>query len=157
MIELLEPLATIPGVCYVMMVTHDGVPITMPGGDAGQVDRSADFGGMGRDDALAALATGWLADLAQATGRLSWNAPERAVLRAGRGTLVLQRMRSAILLVILSKGLDPQSVRLAMDGTAARIERMLRSMGMEPELPQSNESVEPRAALPSSSESSWAS
>ena len=67
---------------------------------------------------------------------------------------VLQRMRSAILLVILSKGLDPQSVRLAMDGTAARIERMLRSMGMEPELPQPNESVEPRAALPSSSDPS---
>ena len=38
--------------------------------------------------------------------------------------------------------------------TRDHTERMLRSMGMEPELPQSNESVEPRVALPSSSDPS---
>jgi hypothetical protein len=51
------------------------------------------------------------------------------VLKGARGTLVLQATRSAVLLVILARGLSPEQVRLPMDGTIARIERSLRGMG----------------------------
>lgn len=151
MISALEPLAALPGVHLVMMVTQEGIPIAMPGKaqtEAPSTENDEDgfapeFGALGREDALAALATGWLAEINQAVAPLSWTAPQRVLLKAARGTLVLQKTRGAVLLVVLAKGLDPEEIRLSMDGTVARIERSLRNMGGEevPATPSDTEAV----------------
>jgi predicted regulator of Ras-like GTPase activity (Roadblock/LC7/MglB family) len=140
----LEMLAELPGVRHVMLVTEDGVPVAVPGGrsrysprdpSASELDiegeeegdRSA-FGSLSTEDALAALAIGLLGDLSLAVGQMSWNEPTRVVLKAARGTLILQTMRGAVLLVLLARGMGAEETRLAMDGTIARIERSLRGM-----------------------------
>ena len=151
MIQALQPLVEIPGVRVVMLVTPDGVPIAIPTsgasgapqGDPGSQPESLDHGPLGQEDAVAAIATGWLAEAESHVAPLSWNAPQRIVLRAARGTLVLQRTRTAILLVILARGMDPEDVRLSMDGTIARIERGLRNMGVEDAAPDRTSSVAP--------------
>lgn len=117
----LDQLRDVPGVVNVLLVTRDGVRISALG------ERSADE--QKRDDALAALATSWLTELAEACGLVSVSEPRRVVLSAHRGTIVLQRTASAVMIVELARGLDPESIRLAMDGSAGRIERALRSMG----------------------------
>ena len=131
MIAMLEPLAELPGVELVMLVTHDGVPVAVPG-------RAAKDGGpeggnlvLGKEDGIAACAAGWLTELSHAVAPLSWGDPGRVVLRCARGVLVMRRARSAVLMVLLSRGLSPEDVRLSMDGTVARIERSLRGMGRE--------------------------
>jgi len=130
-IAALQPLADLPGVRLVMLITHDGVPIAVPGKSAGDGDVDVETGGFGfgKNDAFAAIASGWLGDVERSVAELSWHAPRRAVLRAARGTLVLNKTSSAILLVLLARGLGPEEVRLSMDGTIARIERNLRGMG----------------------------
>jgi len=115
-----------------MLVSPDGVPIAVPGSDKHSPTDDAealDHGALGREDALAAIAAGWVNELEQAVAPLSWNPPGRIVLKAARGTLVMQQMRGATLLVILARGLDPEQVRLSMDGAVARIERSVRNMG----------------------------
>jgi len=112
-IAFLEPLARVPGVEYVLLISHDGVPI------AHAVGSSDAF----RDESLAALAASWLNDVTLAVAPLTWHAPERVCLRAARGTLVLRRSPSACLVVVLARETSPEDVRLAMDGTLARIER----------------------------------
>lgn len=133
MMEALEPLAELPGVRLVMLVTLDGVPVAVPGvaevGEPGQA--AGDMGFHGKNDALAAIASGWLAELTQAVAPLSWSAPKRIVMKAARGTLVMQKTKSAILVLIIARGMAPEEVRLSMDGTIARIERSLRSMGRD--------------------------
>ena len=52
---------------------------------------------------------------------------ERIVLKGARGILVMRRIENAILVVLLSRGLSPEDVRLSMDGTIARIERTPRT------------------------------
>ena len=112
MINFLEPLARLPGVESVLLISHDGVPIAHAGG-----------GDVSREDSTAALAASWLNDLSAAVAPLTWNAPERICLRAARGTLVLRRSESACLVVMLGREASPEDVRLSMDGTLARIER----------------------------------
>jgi predicted regulator of Ras-like GTPase activity (Roadblock/LC7/MglB family) len=150
-IETLAPLADLPGVELVMLVTPDGVPVAVPGrspvrlepraeevepdanddedelaGRSGSSERP-----LSREEKLAALATGWLADLRGAAGLCSWTEPRRAVLEGARGTLVLLRTRSAVLFALLEQGLDPDQLRLPMEGAAARIERSLRDLGSQ--------------------------
>jgi predicted regulator of Ras-like GTPase activity (Roadblock/LC7/MglB family) len=122
-----DQLRDVPGVVNVLLVTRDGVTISALS------QRSADE--QKRDDALAAQATTWLDELAEACGLVSAAEPRRVVLSAQRGTLVLQRAASAVMIVELARGLDPESVRLTMDGSAGRIERALRSMGRSVEGP----------------------
>jgi len=130
MIAMLEPLAELPGVELVMLVTHDGVPVAVPGRAAKEGDEENNLV-LGKEDGIAACAVGWLNELAYAVAPLSWGDPGRVVLRCARGVLVMRRARSAVLMVLLSRGLSPEDVRLSMDGTVARIERSLRGMGRE--------------------------
>jgi predicted regulator of Ras-like GTPase activity (Roadblock/LC7/MglB family) len=111
-IAFLEPLSRLPGVEFVLLISHDGVPIA----HAGSGDAS-------REDSIAALAASWLNDITAAVAPLTWNAPERICLRAARGTLVLRRSESACLVVLLGREASPEDVRLSMDGALARIER----------------------------------
>jgi predicted regulator of Ras-like GTPase activity (Roadblock/LC7/MglB family) len=131
MIEMLEPLAELPGVELVMLVTHDGVPVAVPGRAAKEGEAEANNLVVGKEDGIAACAVGWLNELSHAVAPLSWGDPVRVVLRCARGILVMRRARSAVLMVLLSRGLSPEDVRLSMDGTVARIERSLRGMGRE--------------------------
>ena len=132
--DSLEPLGELPGVDLVMLVTDDGVPIALVGVDSGGAESgdetdAAAIPSMGRGDALAALAVGWLNELKLATAPLSWGEPQRIVMRCARGSIVMRRTRGAILLLLLAQGVSPEDVRLSMDGAVARIERSLRNMG----------------------------
>ncbi len=113
MIAFLESLSRLPGVEFVLLISHDGVPIAHAGGTS----ESA------HEESLAALAAAWLNDVGAAVAPLGWRAPERMCLRAARGTLVLRHSPSASLVVLLGREAAPEDVRLSMDGTLARIER----------------------------------
>ena len=133
MISALQPLTQLPGVQMVMFVTEDGVPIAVPG-NACEEDGGLGFVGddgqnLGREDAIAAVATGWMREIQQGVGQASWHEPDRIVLRGVRGTLVMQRARGAVLLLLLSRGLAPEEVRLPMDATVARLNRNSGSGG----------------------------
>lgn len=113
MMHVLQPLSTLPGVEYVMLVSHDGVPIAHMGGiSEGE-----------REQSLAALAAAWLNDISMAVGPLTWSTPDRVCLRAARGTLILRRSESACLVVLLGREVSPENLRLPMDGVMARLER----------------------------------
>ena len=129
MIAFLEPLARLPGVEFVILVSHDGVPIAHVSGNGETVS----------DESLAALAASWLNDVGQAVAPLGWHSPERICLRAARGTLVLRHSPSACLVVCLGRETAPEDVRLSMDGTLARIERARTGRSRQ----------EPAAAAPS--------
>lgn len=139
MIEVLEPLAELPGVRMVMLVTSDGVPIAVPGKSAGasngedELSLSSESGlpDLGRNDALAAIATGWLGEIQHAVGQNSWTEPNRVVLKGARGTLVLQRAKNSILFVLLARGLAAEEVRLSMKGAIKRLERNVNSAGRD--------------------------
>ncbi len=149
MIEALEPLAELPGVQLVMLVTHDGVPIAVPGKKAGPSPAEL-LEATNREEALAALAVGWLKELGAAVAPLSWDEPRRIVLRCARGVLVVSQARSAVLVVLLARGSSAEDVRLAVDGTIARIERTLRGMGRESHsTPSAPSKTHPPGPLPS--------
>jgi predicted regulator of Ras-like GTPase activity (Roadblock/LC7/MglB family) len=112
-IAFLESLSRLPGVEFVLLISHDGVPIAHARGTSES----------SHEESLAALAASWLNDLGHAVAPLGWHAPERACLRGARGTLVLRRSESACLVVCLGRETSPEDVRLPMDGTLARIER----------------------------------
>lgn len=130
MIEALEPLSALPGVTLAMLVTKEGIPISVSRGKGHASDEDSDTrldtAAIGRDDALAALAVGWSNELKNATAPLSWDTPKRVVLRCARGAIVMRSMRGAVLLLVLARGASPEDVRLPMDGTVKRIERSLR-------------------------------
>lgn len=129
MIDLLEPLAQLPGVELALLSTHDGVPIASVGRIAGQsIDESGGGMGMTKDDGLAAMTAAWVGEVAEAVAPLSWMTPARISLRGARGVLVLQRMETALLVVLLARGLTAEDVRLSMEGTIARVERTLRQV-----------------------------
>ena len=181
MIDLLEPLAELAGVRLVVLVTNDGVPIAVPGRRPetsafarADAESAADAQAVSTDDdqpevvrqnsvaderddpltdaeALSAFSMGWIDEITRAVGPLSWDGPERVVLRAARGTLVLRRTHNAWLLVLLAGGLRSEDVVLAMEGTTARIERKVRSMGAGEPAPnlQSEAGAEVPAPFPS--------
>ena len=157
--HILEPLSHIPGVRVLAMVTPDGVPITVQCSqpdrrkapraktDAGGAEnrRGMELGGSAPEaspsagerslessedmEALAALATAWIGEINRAVAPLSWDAPRRLVLRAARGTLILQQAPGALLLAVLDGGLSAEDLRLPMDGAIARMQRHLKSLG----------------------------
>lgn len=132
---VLEPLALVPGVRMTAVIGFDGVPVaSMPGcrmrGENGSATASLDS-----DEGLhsfAALASGWMSDLTRTLGQLAWNAPDRAVLVATHGALVLQRGPGAILLVVLEHGTSPEELRVPMEGALGRMRRLLRGLGDTP-------------------------
>jgi predicted regulator of Ras-like GTPase activity (Roadblock/LC7/MglB family) len=148
-IEIIQPLASLPGVLVAGLVTDDGVPVAVPGAASGEGEAGAPW----RDpDVLAAIAAAWTDDLERALGKLSWDAPRRAAMRAARGTLLVLPTSGALLVVVLEQGMQPDGLWLSMEGAAARIERMLRGMGdrIEASAPgEKNTDVEPPAPLPS--------
>lgn len=113
MISFLESLSRLPGVEYVLLISHDGVPIAHAAGTSEGA----------REESFAALTASWLNDVSHAIAPLGWHTPERVCLRGARGTLVLRRSESACLVVQLGREAAPEDVRLSMDGTLARIER----------------------------------
>jgi predicted regulator of Ras-like GTPase activity (Roadblock/LC7/MglB family) len=170
----LEMLAELPAVRHVMLITEDGVPIATSRTPASaappenetvveieEESEALNTPSLGTEDALAGLAIGLLGELGSAIGPLSWDAPRRLVLRAARGTLVMQSMKGAVLLVLLGRGLGAEEVRLSMDGTIARIERSLRSMesadaerGYDASGRRAGHQQEPPGPMPSTSEES---
>ena len=159
MMEALEPLARVPGVRLAALVTDDGVPVAVPGWGrgAGKAEKTGTRG-MRADmvdevDGLAAVAVGWLDELAGAGAALTWGAPDRVIMRAARGTLILLRTSGAVLVTVVEAGLDPDDMKLPMDGVAARIQRMLRHMGSGVDAAPTGHTSEPPATLADDSRS----
>ncbi|QDU68622.1 roadblock/LC7 domain-containing protein [Engelhardtia mirabilis] len=145
MIEILEPIAQIPGVRLVGLVTRDGVPVAVPGmerkggsNDGSQV-LAIDV------EAAAAVATQWLSELTRTVAALTWPNPERVVLTAARGCLVLVQSPGSVLMAITDASVNQEELRLHMDGAARRIGRALRG----PSTQVVEERTDPPAALPS--------
>ena len=156
MIRSLQPLTELPGVQLVMFVSEDGVPIAIPGRAAVAASAPLVVEGSkerGREDAIAAVATGWLREIREALGQASLREPQRVVLRGTRGTLVMQRARGAVLLLLLVRGLAPEEVRLPMDATVARLTRTQRAGTERPASQQSSTQVsDTPGPMPSASE-----
>lgn len=131
--EILEQLAEHAGVRMAALVMEDGVPVVVRGRKpvAGQTEAPAPPAQ--EADALAALSAGWVLEVCNAVAPLSWDKPQRMALRGTQGTLVLRRAHTAWLLVLLAGGLRSEDVLLAMDGTAARLERYVRGLTAEAE------------------------
>jgi predicted regulator of Ras-like GTPase activity (Roadblock/LC7/MglB family) len=138
--QVLEPIARTPGVRLAMLVTPDGVPITVQGERrkspdaprAGGPERRQQNNGVDSADdvhALAALGTGWMSEVTRAVAPLSWAVPQRLVLRAARGTLIAMQAPGALLLVVLESGMRAEDLRLPMEGAVARMQRHLRTIG----------------------------
>ena len=121
--EVLAPLSDLPGVRIAVLVTADGVPVVVRGraSEKGLGDELDE-----RAESLAALAAGWLNGLSRAVAPLSWNAPERVVLKATRGTIVMLQAPGSVLLALIDGGTRPEDLRLPMKGAVARIQRILR-------------------------------
>lgn len=138
----LEPLSRLPGVEFVLLISHDGVPIAHAvGGGAASL----------QEDSLSALTASWLNDVGHAVAPLGWHAPVRACLRGARGTLVLRRSENACLVVCLGREAAPEDVRLSMDGTLARIERARTGRGQAGSIVAAatlEEPAEPAGAIP---------
>ena len=146
--EFIEPLADLPGVDLALLFGPDGVPITFarPTGRSTRLPRvDGQAASVSREEAVSALAGGWANELAMATAPLTWGPPQRVVLRCARGTLVMRRLRGAVLAVLLARGVAPEDVRLPMDGATARIERGLRTRASRPR----PEEEEPPGPIPS--------
>ena len=138
--HVLEPIARTPGVRLAMLVTLDGVPITVHGErrktnegprQGGPERRQRDAGVDSADDvhAMAALGSGWMSEVTRAVAPLSWSVPQRLVLRAARGTLIAMQAPGALLLVVLESGMRAEELRLPMEGAVARMQRHLRTIG----------------------------
>jgi predicted regulator of Ras-like GTPase activity (Roadblock/LC7/MglB family) len=141
-IAFLESLSRLPGVEFVLLISHDGVPIAHAGGTSESAHEAS----------LAALAASWLNDVGQAVAPLGWRAPDRICLRAARGTVVLRHSESACLVVCLGREAAPEDVRLSMDGTLARIERARtgrgRADGGRAAATRADQQPEPDAPIP---------
>jgi predicted regulator of Ras-like GTPase activity (Roadblock/LC7/MglB family) len=129
-IEVIEPLSRVPGVRSAALVSSDGVPVVVKGRCAHA--EAAPESTEENADALAGLASSWLAGLKSAVAPLSWETPRRVVLRAARGTLVLLHADAAVLLVLLDTGASPDELRLPMEAAVARLKRVLSRARAEP-------------------------
>jgi predicted regulator of Ras-like GTPase activity (Roadblock/LC7/MglB family) len=131
--QVLEPLSAIPGVRVAVLVTSDGVPVVVRGrAHEGGPDDPAD-GSPDAAESLAALASGWLNALTRAVAPLSWRPPERVVLKATRGTIVMLQAPGSVLLALLDGGTRAEDLRLPMQGAVARIQRLLRWSQPDPD------------------------
>lgn len=124
MIEVLEPLTRIAGVRCAVLVSPEGVPVVARGKLAREnvLESAADDNA----DALAGLATSLLQGLSSSVAPLSWEAPQRVVLRAARGTLILTTVTGAILVLLLDTGVSAEDQRLPMEAAIARLRRIRR-------------------------------
>jgi predicted regulator of Ras-like GTPase activity (Roadblock/LC7/MglB family) len=133
--QFLETLARIPGVRMTALATSDGVPIwhlsladeTRIAQPKTSVSDSENPQGLDVA-AISALATSWLGEVGRCCAPLSWDTPRRLVLRAARGTLLVQEAPGAVLVVLLEGGVRPEDLRLPMDSVVARLQRHLRSI-----------------------------
>ena len=126
MIEALEPLARLPGVRLVILVSPDGVPVVVRG-KAAVTDPTQERTFLEENtDSLSGLAAGWVHELTSSIAPLGWNAPWRVVMRAARGTLVMVNAPSSILSVVIDPGGAAEDLRLPMEGAVARMQRILR-------------------------------
>lgn len=164
--EVLEPLASIPGVRTAVLVTSDGVPIAVQG-DVGRQEEEPDpidepqslstreartpnaerIDDSDRLNALAGLGTSWLGEIARTIAPLSWGAPDYMVLRAARGTLMVMQAPNSILLVLLEGGMLAEDLRLPMEAAVARMQRVLRGVGKRDE-PLKQPADEPASIQP---------
>lgn len=137
--QFLETLARIPGVRMSALATPDGVPIWHMSSADGRPGLAAASEGdpesaQGLDvHALSALATNWTGEIGRCCAPLSWDTPRRFVLRAARGTLLVQEAPGAVLVVLLEGGVRPEDLRLPMDSVVARVQRHLRSIETQEE------------------------
>lgn len=146
--HVLEPLSCIPGVRTAALVTVDGVPMAMHGARHASVHKSRDKkrGDDAKErasseretidstedlDVLAGLATSWMGEITRAIAPLSWDAPRQLVLRAARGTLIILQAPAAFLIVVLEGGMRAEELRLPMEIAVARMQRHLRSLGLQ--------------------------
>ncbi len=134
MMEVLEPLAAIPGVRVALLVSPDGVPVIVRGrkvaggsSSANDVEDNA--------DSLAGLAAGWLQGLTSSIAPLGWTAPARVVMRAARGTLIMLHAPGSALLAVLEPGSSAEELRLPMEAAVARMHRVLRGRTGTPRPP----------------------
>ncbi len=108
-----------------------------------------------QQEAACALVLGWVRDLEGAFGRLSWDDPQRLVVRGSQATLVVCRGPQACLAVWLEPGALPEDLRVPMEAALGRIARLLRGLGQGHSIPvaeldvSSEPSAEPAGALPS--------
>ncbi|HTF89648.1 MAG TPA: roadblock/LC7 domain-containing protein [Planctomycetota bacterium] len=121
--RILEPLAQIPGVRMALLVAHDGVPVMIKNATDSVAPDSAEAVA---PESLAALAAGWLNELERSVGPLSWGSPQRVVLRAARGSLVMIHAPGALLLAIVDPRMSPDELRLPMEAAVVRMQRLLR-------------------------------
>jgi hypothetical protein len=133
--QFLETLARIPGVRMTVLATPDGVPIwnLSVSAETGAPEATAEEAETEEAhgvnvQALSALATNWVVELGRCCAPLSWDTPSRFVLRAARGTLIVQEAPRAVLVVLLEGGVRPEDLRLPMDSVVARLQRHLRSI-----------------------------
>lgn len=133
--RVLDPLAHVPGVRRALLISRDGVPIThLDGGAAAEAGGSTSWAVSSEDlSAFAGMATGLMAEIHRAVDPLSWGMPQRIVLRAARGTLILVGTQRVTLAVELERGMAAEELRLPMESTIARLRRALeRSAPGEP-------------------------
>ena len=145
MIEVIEPLVAIPGVRLAVLVSSDGVPVVA----RGRTPVEGEYTSLEENtDALSGLAAGWLGGVTASVAPLSWNAPDRVVLRAARGTIVMCHAPGAALMVLLEPGATADALRLPMEGTVARLQRMLRRRTDETPPPPSPGPISAQIAIP---------
>jgi len=138
--QFLETLARIPGVRMSALATPDGVPIwhmssaaEMRAAQVAAQEADSESGQSLDVHALSALATNWMGEIGRCCAPLSWDTPRRFVLRAARGTLLVQEAPGAVLVVLLEGGVRPEDLRLPMDSVVARVQRHLRSIETQEE------------------------
>ena len=143
--RILEPLAQIPGVRVALLVAHDGVPVVVKNALEGAADGSLEACLASETaESLAALAAGWLSELERSIGPLSWGSPQRVVLRAARGSLVMTHAPGALLLVLVDQRMSPEELRLPMEAAVVRMQRLLRpKQELDGALPARTESKGP--------------
>jgi len=150
--RVLDPLAHVPGIRRAVLISKDGVPITHI--QSAQVaERSEEVHRDTADDlsAFAGMATGLLTEIHRSVDPMSWEDPERLVLRGARGTLVLHVTERVTLAVELERGMAPEELRLPMESVLDRLRRSLARKSTRVGATRSageHQSDEPPAPLP---------
>ena len=150
--HILDPLAGVPGVRRAMLFSPDGVPIvstSLRRSGAGD-EQARDWVDSAEDsNAFTALAAGWLTEIRRSVDPISWDAPQRVVLEASRGTLILLLTERAILSVELDRGMAPEELRLPMEASVARLHRILhRDVAGSAPAARSTKNEEPPGIFP---------
>lgn len=109
---VVESLRRIGGVRMAALVMKDGVPVVCEGGDPAL-----------SPEALGALAAALMSDMERASASMSLPAPRRAVLRASRGSAVVQSFEHGMLVALLDAGAPLEQLCPALDAAVARLSR----------------------------------